>query len=120
MENKKQRACGNNPKKVCKTRPAVALLIMLFMIMAITALTLGYLARSDVELASATNIELKTELDYLAESGLEHARGLLLNSKGVDTNATGYWTGGTAQQLLTGDDYYDINIGFRCVMPGSP
>jgi hypothetical protein len=46
-------------------------------------------------------------MDYLAESGLEHARGLILNPQDVSAE---YWTGGTAQQLVAGDDYYDVEV----------
>ena len=53
-----------------------ALLVVLFIVMAITILSLGFLSRSDVELACGENMILKTKMDYLAESGLEHAKDL--------------------------------------------
>jgi len=47
-------------------------------------------------------------MDYLAESGLEHARGLILNPQEVGLE---YWLGATAQQLVAdSDDYYDIEV----------
>jgi len=85
----------------------VALLVVLFIVMAITILSLGFLSRSDVELACGENMILRTQMDYLAESGLEHARGLLLNPP--DPNA-GYWMGDDAQQLYSGNDYYNVDV----------
>jgi cytoskeletal protein CcmA (bactofilin family) len=76
--------------------------------MAITILSLGFLSRSDVELACGENMILRTQMDYLAESGLEHARGLIRNdSNYLDLD---YWEV-PEQQLATGsDDYYDVNV----------
>ncbi len=90
------------------TRDGAALLVVLFIIMVITVLSLGFLSRSDVELACGQNMVLRTNMDYLAESGLEHARGLILNPQDIDSE---YWTGGTGQQLVAGsDDYYDLEV----------
>ena len=51
---------------------------------------------------------LRTQMDYLAESGLEHAKGLILNPQDVDSE---YWAGDVRQQLVAGsDDYYDVNV----------
>ena len=60
-------------KNSCK---GAALLVVLFIVMAITVLSLGFLSASDMELACGQNMILRTQMDYLAESGLEHARGL--------------------------------------------
>jgi hypothetical protein len=96
-----------NSKNNKKTRPGVALLVVLFIVMAITILSLGFVSRSDVELACGQNMILRTELDYLAESGLEHARGLILNPQDVDSVS---WTA-TAQQLVAGSSkYYDLAV----------
>jgi hypothetical protein len=85
-----------------------ALLVVLFIVMAITILSLGFLSRSDVELACGRNMVLRTQIDYLADSGLEHARGLILNPQDVDSE---YWTGADAQQLIAGSvDYYDLAV----------
>jgi hypothetical protein len=74
--------------------------------MAITILSLGFLSRSDVELACGENMILRTQMDYLAESGLEHARGLILN----DSNYLDDWEV-AEQRLATGsDDYYDVSV----------
>ena len=87
-----------------------ALLVVLFVVMAITIISLGFLTRSDVELACGSNMGLRVKMDYLAESGLEHARGLILNPEGTDTDELGYWSGAVRQQLVGGDDYYDISV----------
>ncbi len=95
-------------KKHNTGRQGAALLVVLFIVMVITILSLGFLSRSDVELACGQNMVLRTQMDYLAESGLEHARGLILNPQDVVSE---YWTGATDQQLVAGsDDYYDLEI----------
>ena len=89
-------------------RKGSALLVVLFIVMTITILSLGFLSRSDVELACGENMILRTKMDYLAESGLEHAKGLILNPQDIDSE---YWTGDMQQQLAAGSDYYyDVNV----------
>jgi hypothetical protein len=94
-------------KKDTINRKGAALLVVLFIVMTITILSLGFLSRSNVELTCGANMLLRTETDYLAESGLEHARGLILNPQDVSSE---YWTGATGQQIVIGDDYYDVTI----------
>jgi hypothetical protein len=85
-----------------------ALIVVLFIVMTVTVLSLGFLSRSDVELACGENMVLRTQMDYLAESGLEHARGLILNPQEVGSE---YWTGAVRQQLSAGtSDYYDVAV----------
>jgi len=89
-------------------RRGFALVMVLFIIMAIAVLAVGFLSRSDVELACGQNMILKTQMDYLAESALEHAKGLILNPQDVNSE---YWTGATRQQLSAGSsDYYDVSV----------
>lgn len=86
----------------------VALLMVLFVIIAITILSLGFLSRCDTELACGQNMLLRTEMDQLADSALEHARGLILQPHDVGSE---YWTGATAQQLMAdSSDFYDVNV----------
>lgn len=100
-------------------RRGVALLTVLFVVMAVTVISLGILARSSTELACGQNMALRVELDQLAASGLEHARGLALNPQDI---ASEYWTGAAGLQLDTGSrDFYDVNMirdesdpGVRC------
>lgn len=86
----------------------VALLLVLGMIMAITILALGFIARCDTELAAGQNMAVRMQMDQLATSGLEHARGLLLNPQEVPSV---YWTGEVRQQLdADSTDFYDVAI----------
>jgi cytoskeletal protein CcmA (bactofilin family) len=97
-----------NFKSNKKAKPGVALLIVLFIVMAITILSLGFVTRSDVELACGQNMLLRTQMDYLAESGLEHARGLILNPQDV---STGYWDQLRTFQLVSGSkNYYEVGV----------
>jgi len=91
----------------------VALLVVLFIVMVATILSLGFLARSDTELACGENMLLRTQMDYLAESGLEHAKGRIWAK---DPNVAGQWT----SQLAAGSsDYYDVVVSPR-VPPFDP
>lgn len=95
-------------KKSETREKGVALLVILFIVMTVTVISLGFLSRSDVELSCGQNMVIHTQMDYLAESGLEHAKGLILNPQDI---ASEYWTGATAQQLaVESDDYYDVNV----------
>jgi hypothetical protein len=85
-----------------------ALIVVLLIVMTVAVLSLGFLSRSDVELACGENMILRTQMDYLAESGLEHARGLILNPQEVSSE---YWAGAVRQQLSAGtSDYYDVAV----------
>ena len=89
-------------------RSGAALLVVLFIVMVVTVLSLGFISQSDVELACGQNMILRTQMDYLAESGLEHAKGLILNPQDVSTE---YFTEATNQQLVAGsNDYYSMNV----------
>jgi cytoskeletal protein CcmA (bactofilin family) len=97
-----------NLERKTTTRDGVALLVVLFIVMIITVLSLGFLSQSDTELACGNNMLLRTQMDYLAESGLEHARGLILHPQDVSSE---YWSGAASQQLAAGSlDYYDIAV----------
>jgi hypothetical protein len=93
-------------RKPNKTRSGIALLAVLIVIIAITIISLSFISRSDGELQYGHNMKLHTELDYLAESGLQHARSLVLNPQDVTFTSGNYWTGATAQQLDAGSPYY--------------
>ncbi|MDT8300326.1 MAG: LamG-like jellyroll fold domain-containing protein [Sedimentisphaerales bacterium] len=88
-------------------KKGAALLIVLFIIMVITISSIGFLSQSDVELACGRNMALRIQMDYLAESGIEHAKGLILNPQEISSE---YWTGATNQQLVAGNDYYDVAV----------
>jgi len=97
-----------NTKKNTSARPGIALLIVLIIVMAIAITAMGFLSQSDVELACGQNMLMRTQMDYLAESGLEHARGLILNPQDV---AADYWDQPRVFQLVPGsNDYYDVTV----------
>jgi len=97
-----------NRKKDNTDRRGAALLIVLSIVMVITILALGFLSRSDVELACGQNMALRVQMDSLVESGLQHAKGLILNPQDI---ASDYWAGASGQQLVAGsDDYYDVSV----------
>jgi len=92
----------------CVHRRGAALLVVLLIVMMATVLSLGFLSRSDTELACGQNMILHTQMDYLAESGLEHAKGLILSPQDVSTD---FWAGNQNLQLAAGsDNYYDVAV----------
>ncbi|MGB8225757.1 MAG: hypothetical protein WCE45_02655, partial [Sedimentisphaerales bacterium] len=56
----------------------MALLIILLLVAMITIIGLGFIVRGDTELLCGRNMELRADMDSLAESGLEHAKGLIM------------------------------------------
>ena len=55
----------------------MALITVLFLVMAITIIALGLFARTDMSLAASRNFVLRTKLDALAYSALEYGRFLV-------------------------------------------
>lgn len=97
-----------NARRKTSRNTGIALLVVLIIVMAITITALGFLSQSDVELACGQNMLMRTQMDYLAESGLEHARGLILNPQDVPAE---YWAGGTGLQLVSGsNDRYNVTV----------
>jgi hypothetical protein len=96
-----------------KNEKGIALLVVLFIVMAVTVISLGFLTRSDVELSCGTNMVLRTQMDYLAESGLEHARGLIINDVNYPASLTGQLQAGS-------DDYYHFAVIGSDVDPCDP
>ena len=97
-----------NTNKNTSAKPGIALLVVLIIVMAIAITAMGFLSQSDVELACGTNMLMRTQMDYLAESGLEHAKGLILNPQDVSAE---YWAGSTGLQLVSGsNDRYDVTV----------
>lgn len=86
----------------------VALLMVLILVIGITVVSLGFVSRCDVELACGQNMLLRTEMDQLAHSALDHARGLILAPQDVPGE---YWTGAVDQQIVGGSkDHYDVTV----------
>lgn len=106
MKSQKAKRSFNSSKP--RSKRGAALLIVLLIVMAITTLSLGFLTKSDTELTCGENMILRSEMDYLAESGLEHAKGLILTPQEV---AGEYWGGAARQQIVVGSsDYYDVSV----------
>lgn len=86
----------------------MAMLVVLFVVMAIAIVASGFIARSDASLACGRNACIRSEVDYAAWGGLEVAWALV-----QDPNAMGTLTFPlTAQQLDAGSAiYYDLTIG---------
>ena len=98
------------PKTFKNSRGGVVLLVVLFVVMAVTVLSLGFLARSSIQMAAGQNMAVRMQMDFLAQSALTHAKTLIMNPQDIDTSAVGYWQGGSALQIAAGEDYYDIAI----------
>ena len=85
------------------------MLMVLFIVMAVAIISSGFIARSDVELACGRNFNVRSQADYLAWAGLEHARALVIspdNASPLDT-----WSNASPLQLDAGSDfYYDLSI----------
>ncbi|MFA5553298.1 MAG: hypothetical protein WDA68_01905 [Phycisphaerae bacterium] len=84
-----------------------ALLVVLGVVMVITILSLAFISRSNIDLACGENMILKVKMDYLAESGLEHARGLIINPQEIEDE---YWKDGPKQYFSTDGFYYDVEV----------
>lgn len=86
----------------------MALLVVLFIIMAISVIGAGFIARSDAALLSGYNYTLHNETDTLAWGGLEHARALVTSPD--NAAPLGQWEA-TGLQLAAGSAlYYDLTI----------
>ena len=101
-------------------RRGAALLIVLFIVMTITVLSLGFMSRCDTELACGQNMMLHAQIDSLAYSGLEQAKGLLLYPQDSAASAAGYWEGASGQQLASGNDYYDVSVAIHTAADTDP
>ncbi|UCC96800.1 MAG: hypothetical protein JSW66_13250 [Phycisphaerales bacterium] len=97
-------------RKNTSDRTGAALLVVLIIVMAITITALGFVSQSDVELLCGQNMVMRAQMDYLAESGLEHARGLVLNPQDVRTPGFDYWRGEANLQLTSSNDFYDVTV----------
>src|SRR3974390_927989 len=90
-------------------RPGVALLMVLLILTAVTILATGFLASTDSELACGKNMLARVQLDQVAQSGLDHARGLILHPQLVPSE---FWqSGATHQKVIDQEnvpDCYDV------------
>jgi len=91
-------------------RSGAALLVVLFVTMVVAVLSMAVLVRANRQMLVADNGAARLKLDYLAESGLVHAKTLLLHPQEVATGPDGYWQGQEGLQIETGRDYYDVLV----------
>ena len=94
-----------------RSRKGAALVMVLFIIMAIAVISSGFIARSDIELQAGQNYRLRNELDYLAWGGLEHARALVISPDNKEALTS--WTGNSLRIDETKTQFYDLTIGSR-------
>lgn len=97
-------------RTVYKNQPnrGAVLLVMLIVIFTGTVLSLGFLSRSDLQLAASNNTTTRCEIDYLAESGLDYAKVQILSPQGEEDE---YWSGVTGEQLVPdSDNFCDVNV----------
>jgi len=87
----------------------MAMLSVLFIVIAIVVISMGYLHRSDMALACGHNMAQRTQSDYLAWAGLEHARAMV---QATEPNAPlGAWSSSGLQLEVGSNLYYDLSIG---------
>lgn len=84
----------------------MAMLVVLFIVMAIAIISSAFIARSDTALACGRNFCLRTEADYAAWGGLEVAWALV-----QDPNTLGATTFPVIEQLDSSSAiYYDLTV----------
>jgi hypothetical protein len=82
---------------------------VLFVIMAISVISLGLFARTDMNLACGRNLSLKVQTDSLAYSGLQCGRAMVLSpSATVPLDA---WSGPVVFDGLEGGLHCELTIG---------
>ncbi len=100
-----------NAKRKTRNRRGAALLVVLFMIMAVVVISLGILYRADMAAAGGHNYALRTQADYIAWGGLEHARALILaDNKSGTLNApvNPQYLNNNAPAELDGDENFSF------------
>ena len=96
-------------RRFCKnSRSGVAMLVVLFVIIAVTVISMRFIARASMVLACGENAVNRCQTDYLAQSALMHAKALIVSPD----NATplGAWAAAGLQIDDTSSNYYDLDI----------
>jgi len=100
---------GKQQKRHNRRQNGSVLLSTLFIVIAVTTVSMGYLYRSDMALNTGRNLELRNQSDYLAWSGLEHARALIQGDPNTpDPNTV--WPIVGASPDLSSNFHYELNI----------
>lgn len=84
----------------------MAMLVVLFIVTAVAIVGAGFIARSDMALASGRNFRLHTETDYMAWAGLEHARALVQGAADPNTS----WSVAQPPFASNADLYYELTV----------
>ena len=87
----------------------MALLMVLFIIMAIAVISSGFIARSDAELQAGQNYRLRNEADYLALAGFEHAKALITSPENAEILKT-QWSEAEFRLDESRSQFYDLSI----------
>ena len=102
-------------KQRCRTtrsRKGMAMLMVLFIVMAITIISAGFIARSNTALACGRNFCIRNEVDYAAWGGLEVAWALVQDPNTLSTLMMDEDNFPITDQLDTDSQtYYDLTIG---------
>lgn len=86
----------------------MAMLVVLFIVMMISVISAGFIARSDAAMLGGHNYGLRTETDGLAWGGLEHARALVVSPE--NTVPLAQWSGTQLQLDNATSLFYDLSI----------
>jgi type II secretory pathway component PulK len=100
-------------KRYCRkmrSRKGMAMLMVLFIIMAIAVISSGFIARSDAELQCGQNYRLRNELDYLAWAGLEHAKALIIDPDDTTIRDNGLSQTDPLRLDESRSQYYDLTL----------
>lgn len=91
-----------------RSRKGMALLVVLFIVMAIAIISSGFIARADVQLKCGDNYARHRGTEYLAWAGLEHVRALVTSPDNSPLLLN--WSE-TAIQIDPGSSsYYDLTL----------
>jgi hypothetical protein len=90
-----------------RSRSGMAMLVVLFIVMAIAIISSGFIARSDTALAAGRNFCIRNEADYAAWGGMEIARALVRDPNTLSATAFPV----TGQLDNASAIYYDLMIG---------
>lgn len=87
----------------------MAMLVVLFIVMAIAVISSGFIARSDAAMLSGYNFSLRSETDALGWGGIEHARALVISPENTVPLTT--WSQTGLQLDADSSLFYDLTIG---------
>ena len=96
----------------------IALIAVLFVIFAVVILTTGFMYRSDMSLVCGQNLNYRTSADYMAWSGLEHARAVILSADPNSPVET--WSLSDYEVEAGSNCSYSVKISSRTDVSGSP